>query len=317
MSWHFTIQRELPMGWLLDLAYVGNRSVKLMILGDANQARPQNPGENVTLNSRRPYQGFGSIEVAWGGGFADYNGLQTKLERKFSTGLYFLNSFTWSKVLDNAAGRLEASNGDNSRVNFTDLKHEKGVGSYNQPFNDTTTLVYDLPYGKGRRFGSAANPVAQQVLGGWRTTLINTMASGMPVNLTHGPASQYQVSGLPSYRPNLLGDPMAPLSQRSIDNYFNKDNVVIPVDAQHPYPFGNAGRNIARGYAFYQADLGIGKDFPLWAEGRHPKFRSESFNLLNKTNFQAPNSTRSSSAFGAIRSAFPARMIQFAMKLVF
>jgi hypothetical protein len=143
------------------------------------------------------------------------------------------------------------------------------------------------------------------------------MTSGMPVNLTYGPASRYSVSGYPTYRPTLLGDPMAPEGQRNIDNYFNKANVIIPVDPLHPDPFGNAGRNTVRSYAIYQADLGVHKDFPLWSEGKRLEFRTELFNVLNKTNFQAPNSTAGSSAFGTIRSAFPARVIQVAAKIVF
>ena len=316
-SWHFTIQRELSRDLVLDLGYVGNRGVKLMILGDANQARPQAVNENTALNARRPYQGFAGIEEAWGGGFSDYHSLQVKLEKRYTSGLYLLNSFTWSKALDNAAGHLEANGGDNSRVNYNDLKNEKGVGSYNQPFNNTTTIVYDLPYGKGRRFGSSANPLVAAVLGNWRGSLINTMSSGLPVNLTYGPASRFTVSGLPSYRPNLIGDPMAPESQRNIDNYYNKDNIVLIGDPEHPNPFGNAGRNNTRSYALYQTDLGLHKDFPLWKESRKLEFRAEFFNLFNKTNFQQPNSTRSAAAFGTIRSAFPARIIQFALKLVF
>ena len=316
-SWHLTVQRELAKDLVLDLAYVGNRSVKVMILADYNQARPQNPGENVALNSRRPLQGFAGIEESWGAGFSDYNALQVKLEKRFSRGIYFLNSFTWSKVLDNSAGHLEVFNGDSSKVNYANIKGDKGVGSYNQPFNNTTTLVYELPYGKGRKFGSSVNPALNAVLGGWRGTVINTMGNGQPVNLTYGPSSQFQVSTLPSYRPGLLGDPMAPSDQRSIDNYFNKATVVIPVDAQHPNPFGNAGRNTVRGYAFYQTDLGLHKAFPLWSENKKLEFRSEFFNLFNRTNFTAPNSSRSDSGFGTIRSTFPARIIQFALKFVF
>ncbi|HTM49370.1 MAG TPA: TonB-dependent receptor [Bryobacteraceae bacterium] len=316
-SWHFTVQRELSRDLVLDLAYVGNRGVKLMILGDANQARPQGINENTALNARRPYQGFAGIEEAWGAGFSDYNSLQVKLEKKYTSGLYLLNSFTWSKALDNAAGHLETANGDNSRVNYYDLRNEKGLGSYNQPFSNTTTVVWDLPYGKGRRFGSNANPLVSAVIGNWRASFINTMSSGLPVNLTYGPASRFTVSSLPSYRPNLNGDPMAPESQRNIDNYFDKNNVVVIGDPEHPNPFGNAGRNVARSYALYQTDLGLHKDFPLWKETRKLEFRSEFFNLFNKTNFQGPNSTRSSAAFGTIRSAFPARIIQFALKLVF
>jgi len=316
-SWHFTIQREIVRDLVLDVAYVGNRGNKLVILGDVNQARPQAPNENTAINARRPYQAFGEMEISWGGGFAKYHGLQTKLEKKFSSGFYLLNSFTWSKVMDNAAGHLEVFNGDNSRVNYNNQKGEKGVGSYNQPLSMTTTVVYDLPYGKGRKFGASAHPVLQAVLGGWRSTLINTMASGLPVNLNYSPATRYSVSNLPTYRPSLLGDPMAPEGQRNIDNYFNKANVVIPVDPLHPDPFGNSGRNNVRSYALYQTDLGLHKEFPLWKESKRLEFRSEFFNLLNKTNFQAPNSTASSSAFGTIRSIFPARIIQFALKLVF
>ena len=316
-SWHFTIQRQLAKDLVLDVAYVGNRGVKLLVLGDVNQARPNAPNENTPVNARRPFLGYTDIEISINSGVSSYHALQTKLERRFSGGIYFLNSFTWSKSMDNASGHLEANNGDNSRVNYLDMKSDKGLGGYNQPFNNTTTLVFELPYGRGRKFGSHANPVLNSIFGGWRGSLINTMASGLPVNLNYGPASRYTVSGYPTYRPSLLGDPMAPIGQRNIDNYFNKTNVVIPVDPLHPNPFGNAGRNTVRSYAIYQPDLGLHKEFPLWKEGKRIEFRSECFNLFNKTNFQAPNSSASSSAFGTIRSAFPARQIQFALKLVF
>ncbi len=317
MSWHFTIQRELAKDLLFDIAYVGNRANKLVILGDVNQARPQNPGENVALNARRPYQAFGEMEISYGAGFSDYHALQAKLEKRFTGGFYLLNSFTYSRAIDNASGHLEVFNGDNSRVNFNNLPGEKGPGGYNQPLNSTTTVVYDLPYGRGRRFGSKSNGFLDAILGGWRGTVINTMGSGLPVNLNYGPASQFSVSNLPSYRPDVLGDPLAPESARNIDNYFNKANVLIPVSASRPNPFGNAGRNSVRSYAIYQTGLGLHKDFNLGSEKRKLEYRTEFFNLFNKTNFQAPNSTASSSAFGTIRSTFPARIIQMALRLQF
>jgi hypothetical protein len=316
-SWHFTVQREITRSLVLDLAYVGNRGTKLIILGDVNQARIQAPNENLTLNQRRPYQAFGEMEISWSGGFSDYNSFQSKLEKKFSSGFYFLNSFTWSKAIDNAAGHLEVFNGDNSRVNYNDLKNEKGVGSYDQRLNLTTTLVYDLPYGHGKKFGSKSNGVLDAVFGGWRSTLINTMGSGLPVNLNYGPAARYTVSNYPSYRPNVVGDPLAPEGQRNIDNYFNKANVLIPPDPLNTNPFGNAGRNSVRSYALYTTDLGLHKDFTLGKESTKLSFRSEFFNLFNKTNFQAPNSTASNAAFGTIRSTWPARVIQFGLKLAF
>ena len=314
-NWHFTIQRELGHGWVVDAAYVGNRANKLMILGDYNTARPNNVGENISLAARRPVTGFGFIQESFGGGFSDYHAFQAKVEKRFSEGFYMLNSFTWSKAIDNAAGHLETANGDNSRVNFRDLRNEKGLGSYNQPLNNTTTVVYDLPFGKGRKFGSTLHPVVNAVLGGWSTSLINTMTSGTPINLTYGPSSQFQVSTAPTYRPNITGDIMLPSSQRNIDNYFNTANVQLPTSPL--VPFGNAGRNIARAPAFYNADLGLHKDFPLFKEKQRLEFRSEFFNLLNKTNFQAANASRSSSGFGQTRSTYAARVVQLALKLVF
>jgi len=108
---------------------------------------------------------------------------------------------------------------------------------------------------------------------------------------------------------------LAPADQRTIDNYFNKTNITIPTVDQ---PFGTAGRNIGRSNAFFQFDFGLQKNFRLPInEVSKVEFRMEAFNLFNKTNFGAANSDRSSSAFGTIRSTFPARQIQVALKLSF
>jgi hypothetical protein len=314
-SWHFSVQHEVARDLVLEAAYVGNRGVKLLILGDYNQARPNLTGQSLSIQARRPIQTFGDIQQSWGGGFSNYNALQLKLERRFHAGLYLLNSFTWSHAIDNAPGHLEVANGDNSRVNFRNLAADRGTGSYNQPINNTTTLVYDLPYGKGRKFGAQAPGAAQAVFGGWRLTLINTMASGQPINIYYGATTQYSV-GYPTLRPNLTGGSLYPSgSQQTYLNFFDKANIAQPTDPAQP--FGNAGRNIGRGYPLYQADLGLHKAFPIWKEGRQIEFRSEFFNLLNKTNFGLPNSDRANASFGRITSAFPARVIQFALKLVF
>ena len=83
-----------------------------------------------------------------------------KVERRFRQGLYMLNSFTWSKAIDNVAGHLEATSGDNSRINIRNMAADRGVSNYDQPFNNTTSIVYDLPFGKDRRFASDASGLA-------------------------------------------------------------------------------------------------------------------------------------------------------------
>ena len=175
-------------------------------------------------------------------------------------------------------------------------------------------MVFDLPYGKGRKFGSSAPAIADAVIGGWRLTLINTMTSGQAINVYYSPTTQFSV-GSPTLRPNVTGSIYPSGDQQTYMNFFEKANITQPTDPAQP--FGNLGRNIARGFPMYTADMGLHKSFPVWKEGKRIEFRSEFFNLLNKTNFGAPNSDRANSGFGRISSTFPARMIQLALKFSF
>jgi hypothetical protein len=296
------------------VAYVGNRSNGLMILGDYNQARPLNAGETASLNARRPIQGFSDIQISWGGGFATYNALQVKLEKRYSAGVYLLNSFTWSKAIDNASGHLETANGDNSRVNFRNAAADKSIGGYDQPFNNTTTLLWELPYGHGRRWGSSVPAVANAIFGGWRLTGINTMTSGQPVNFTYTVPAAQQASSYPSYRPDYVGGDIY-AANRTPTSWFNRAAFGVP---SPQVLFGSAGRNIGRTEAIYNFDLGLHKEFPLFREDWRLQFRSEFFNLFNTTNLGAPASNISNTNFGQITSlSSPARQIQFALKLVF
>ncbi len=315
-SYHFTIQRELAHNLVLDVAYVGNKSTGLMILGDYNQARPLNAGETASLLSRRPISGFDAIQISYGGGFATYNALQAKIEKRYANGFYLLNSFTWSKAIDNAGGHLETANGDNSRINYRNLASEKGQGSYNQPLNNTTTFVYEVPFGKGRKFGSSANGFIDAILGGWRLNGIHIAQSGQPINMSYSLAAAAQVSTYPTYRPNYVGgDIYAP--ERSATRYLNPAAFAVPSTTT---PFGTLGRNIGRSEAIYQFDAGLHKAFSM-TERFKLEFRSEFFNLFNTTNWGAPNSNISNSNFGTITSyAYPnapARQIQFALRLGF
>jgi len=144
-------------------------------------------------------------------------------------------------------------------------------------------------------------------------TGINTMTSGLPINLSYGPTSAQTVSDYPTYRPNCTGD-IYP-SDQSITNDFNKNTIAVPTDVSKP--FGTCGRNTGRSHAFYQLDLGLHKNFRLFREENRLEFRSEFFNLFNQTNFQPASGSRTSSAFGTISGTYPARQIQFGLKLYF
>jgi hypothetical protein len=334
-AWHFGVQRKLNDGTLFDLSYVGEHGVHIWVLDDINQAPPNTPSPTCMFNTatnsfvttgcvpllaRRPIAGFTGIEGSANLGMLIYQGVQARLEHRYSGGLYLLNAFSYSRTIDNASGHLDTPNNDNSRVNLANVRGERGQSAYNQPLNDTLTAIWDLPYGHGRRFGSSANGFLQAIAGGWQFTAINTATSGAPVNLIYSEPSQMDVSDLLNYRPNVSGNPKNPRglwvkTNTSLTGYLSGSTVSIPTNVAQPY--GNAGRNSLRDNPFYQLNTGLHKLFPLWSETSNLDFRCEAFNALNAVNYNNPDSNRSDGGFGAITSAFPARQIQLALKLNF
>jgi Carboxypeptidase regulatory-like domain/TonB-dependent Receptor Plug Domain/TonB dependent receptor len=333
-TWHLDVQREIMKNTVLTASYIGEHGVHLWVLADLNQAAPNaltptctttdapvaNQKGCLSLQARRPIATFTGIEESIPAGFLSYNALQAKLERRFSNGLYLLNSFTYSRAIDNASGHLDAPNGDNSRVNLANLRGETGESAYDQPLNDTLTVVWDLPYGRGRHFGATAPRALQMALGDWQISASNIATSGQPVNLTYSESSTFDVSDLLAYRPNVSGNPVTPSSQRiktatQISNFLNSNTVSVPTDPSKPY--GNAGRNSLRDYSFNELDLGLHKGFRLWNETSLLDIRGEAFNLLNHVNYTNPDSNRSDGSFGSITGFFPPRQLQVAAKLIF
>ncbi len=324
-NWSFSLQREIMRNTVVDIGYVGNNSNHLVVFADYNEARPNRPGENASIQARRPNQAFSAITVTFPAARANYHALQARFERKFTNGFSFLNSFVFSKAIDTTGQALEAQGGSGGRSSpqsFYALGAERAVSDFDQRFNNTTAVIYELPFGKGRKYANL--PVAADyLLGGWQLNWIHSMWSGQPVNLSYNPAANFQVSqtlpdwrGGISYRPNVTGDIMVPKSQRNQDNWIDASKVVIPTDPSQP--FGNAGRNIARRPGLATADIGIQKSFALpFREGMALQFRAESFNAFNRTNFANPQMNRSGAGFGQIRSTFPARQVQFALRLSF
>jgi len=338
-SYHLSVQTQLPGGIVADIAYVGNKGTHLQILADYNQSAVCTTATVAlcpTLAARRPVPTFGDIEIAYGGGSSNYNSLQFKTEKRYGNGLYLLNSFTWGRTFDLSGGHLETNNGDNSRVNFANPSGDYGRSNYDQPLNDTTSIIYDLPFGRGRRFGARAPYMEDVLLGGWQLTVINSMTSGLPANLnyTNSTTSGTNVTDLYTYRPNIIGGAsaaVAPASNRvktnsALTGYLVKFGAVqangqtATTGVQAPTgtnPFGNAQRNSIVGPAFYQTDLGLHKDFRLWSDASQLEFRAEAFNVLNKVNYQAPDTNVSNGTFGNITGFYQPRQLQLAAKIIF
>ncbi len=176
-NWHFTIQRTLWKDAVFETAYVGNRSKDLPILGDFNQARPITAQELAagqstlgTLLARRPFQGFNNITAVLPFGFGNYHSLQAKFEHRGRT-IQVLSSFTYAKSIDNSGQVLETTNGSGPNVqDVRNPNNDKSVSSFDQRFNSTTSVVYNLPFGRGMKFGSGMPP-----------RLISSWAAGRPV----------------------------------------------------------------------------------------------------------------------------------------
>ena len=178
-----------------------------------------------------------------------------------------------------------------------------------------TTVVWEVPFGRDRRWGGDANAALNALLGGWRVTAINTMtsgAAGQPDLLAGG---AFQVSGVPTYRPNVTGDIYA-AEPAGITNWFNPANIVVPTDSSQP--FGNAARNAARGPALYTLDLGLHKASALGGSSRI-EFRVEAFNVLNRTQLRrAERQPLVDANFGTITSlATTPRQVQLGVKFDF
>jgi hypothetical protein len=329
-SWVVSLQREIRRDTVIEVAYNGNHSSRLPIIGDYNQSNPNAPGGTLSVQARRPIQSFGAITWVDPVGVNDYNGLSLRFEKRFTKGLYVLNSFTWGHSIGDSEQALEQAPGQNiaNQQNIRNLAAEFGPSSYDVKFNNVTSVVYQLPFGKGQRFLGNINRIADLAIGGWELNGINTANTGIPLNVFYAPSTANDVTGLPTnseyrgtsmLRPNINGSVPNLTRDQSIAAYFgppiSSAGSVFTLPTADA-PFGNVGRNAFRAPGLVQWDLGVTKNFNLTERARL-QFRSEFFNVLNHTNLGIPNQQANSTAFGSITGTFPARQVQFGLKATF
>jgi hypothetical protein len=321
-SWYLSLQRELMHNMLLDVAYVANRADDLLLFANYNQAAPNNAAGTIPLDQRRPIPGFADITYAFNGGKSRYKAFQTKVEWRVSRDVTVLSSLTLSKAEDNGSQSLENANGNfPAPQDFHNLAADFGTSEYDQPVNSTTSFVWALPFGRGRHWGSGVSALTDAIVGGWQLAGVNRINSGEPVTFTYTPGATFVVSGIAqdfrganNYRPNVTCDnPYAQGGAQTITNWFDRSCVSLPADPSQP--FGNATRNSVRGPVFWQLDTALSKKFAVGGPASF-EFRLEAFNLLNRSNFRAPNGNRSSGAFGTITSTYDARQLQLGFKFL-
>ncbi|NYF89239.1 TonB-dependent receptor [Tunturiibacter empetritectus] len=345
-SYFLSVQQELAKNTLLDIAYVGNHGSKLQGFLNGNQLNPA--VRTPTGAFTRPFANWPSdITTALNEFYSHYDALQVRYEQRFVSGLTLLNSFTWSHSLDNASASLEGNSPSPQDAN--NINADYGQSDYNLPISNVTSLVYDLPVGRGRHFLNTANAVTDTLLGGWQISAINTMQAGTVFNVGYSPNSANAVSpqipatyrGANEYRPNIVAGQKAIKKTKLSSGYLQYINLAaftLPETKDGSgnlvSPFGNASRNPGRSPAFYQTDVALNKTFSTPLESLRVQFRAESYNLFNHTNFYIPGSgltgTLSTAATstapaslnnptggGQITSTFEPRIFQFGLKILY
>ncbi len=312
LQYSLAVQRELPGGVLFEAAYVGTKGRRLPFVVNVNQARPD--------GTPAPFDGLGRVQVIRAIGDSDYHSGQFKLEKRFSEGLFVLASYTWSRSLDTVSSALYDRDVTGGVQNVFDVRQNRGPSDWDVPHRFSLSFVYDLPYGKHGSGGGAL----KALLADWQVSGLFVARSGMPGTVTVG-------NPIPGgdARPNLLHDPNLPASGRTVDHWFDTTAFV----ANHAPDgktllAGDAGRNIIRGPAYYNLDMGLIKFIPVKKDVRL-QLRVEAFNLTNTPHFAMPvlrmsdpafgkiTHTRNSTNFGSTATSFANRMIQLAVKLEF
>ncbi len=340
-NFYLAVQRQVSKNSMVDVAYVGNHGLKLQGFINGNQRNINTALTTPTTTVySRPFANWPSdITEALNEFFSNYNSLQVRYEQRMVSGLTLLDSFTWEHSLDNASASLEGNTPSPQDAN--NLKAEYAQSDYNLPVSNVLSLVYDLPFGRGRTFGSGANPFVDGVLGGWQVSAIDTAQAGTPFNLSYTPNSAQLAStqitanyrGVNLYRPNRAAN--VPLTQgRSVQiagsgaiQYINYNAVALPAidnaSGAVQVPFGNLSRNPGRTPALYQTDLDFNKTFSTPKEGLKIEFRSELYNIFNHSNLYLPSTisgTQGAAAVsggGLITSTFTPRVVQFALKVIY
>src|SRR5450432_819974 len=310
---NFGVEQEIPkFDLVLKAAYVTNLARQVDSNFNINTPDP-GPG---TPASRRPLRNIlpNVVNATFGdtSGIANYHSLQVTAERRFTKGLAWLGAYTYSHSIDNVptqqGGGSEGPVPQDIRYRFLD----RGNSSFDIRHRTSQSVIYDLPFGKGRRF-DLSNPVGRAVFSGWQVNGILTLQGGLPFT----PTLATSVSNAGGSRPDrpTTGQPSNPTLTQWFDTSFNVPGAAWATPRQFTY--GDGGRNILRGPSRANLDCSIFREVPI-AERYRMQLRGEFFNAGNHPQFDLPNATIGSAAAGVISSTVGSpRDIQLSLRLMF
>jgi hypothetical protein len=347
--WEFSVQRELPGSWLLELSYVGNRGYDGVTTTDILNAVPRqylstspvrdnavisflsanvtNPfrnlvpgtGLNGSVTSRaqllRPLPHFGRVRTIRNDAYSDYHGGQARLEKRFTGGYTLLSSYTWSKFLE--AG---------SFLNEVDTEFERRLAEADAPHRVVVSGIWELPFGRGRRWGKDWNRAADLVVGGWQVQGIWQWQSGRPLTL----GNVYYSGDLSKLKTKVTSKTVDGTVFDTSGFYFTDaavqtNGVVDPVKQRNDarIQLANNIRTLPSRFSGFRGDaqnlwdLSVSKNF-AFTETIRLQLRGEFLNAFNTPIFDNPNLDPRNSNFGRVtQQANLPRNVQIGLKLIF
>ena len=315
-QYNFTIQDEFRRGWLAEIAYVGSLGRNLLVLqniGTGNDEGGPGSREVVLVNTSTTTPITATRYI----GSSSYNALQTKLEKRFAKGLSLLTSYTWAHAIDDSPGGIcsgGASARDCGPDDPTRPELDRGSADTDVRHRFTFSNVWDLPIGRGRRYGADMNKGLDAAIGGWEFNNIVTWQSGPVFNVTCNGG-----------RVDLIGDPNPTQTQEDQGLQLNRaafrcaQTRIFPSDASSPH-IGTLGRNVFRGQPQFYWDSSLFKNFPITAisEAFNIQFRFSAYNVLNRVNRSTPNGDfNNTNDFARDISEQRRRQMEFSLKLIF
>ena len=318
--WNGSVQKSIGANWLVEVAYTGSQSRRLS--KRYNSSAPAVPGVlyQVVPGSQR-FPNLSGMLYSSQAGKGTFNALNMKLERRFGNGFSVLGAYSWSHSIDTDSGGSFGS----PNLNPANFQLDRGSSDFDIRHRFVTNVIYELPFGKGKRFMGSSSGLPNQIVGGWQLNLITVFQSGVNRNVTSPNTStisfitqRADATGIDSGSSFTTagGTSITPAEGFGSNNrslyWFNPKAFAITP----PLRFGTSGRDLISAPGFWNWDVSLFKNFHF-SEHIALQFRAEFFDALNQVRFNPPNMDVSSPFFGQIQSAQSPRIIQLGLRLQF